>query len=201
MFISIAEIRSSLEQLDTRVSSNVKREAEASVAIILTLVEDDLSVCFIKRAVREGDPWSGQVALPGGRADQEDLGAASVAERETKEEIGMVLLREQCLGGMATIDVTSNLHQQELSLSPYIYFVGVDSRENAWVADPSEVDSVFWVPMSHLFDARSATQIRYPNGKSGSVYPGIGYQGFIIWGLTLRILRNFGEVIGRNLPH
>ena len=201
MFISITDIRSSLEQLDISVSNNEKRDARASVAIILTLVEGDLSVCFIKRAMREGDPWSGQVALPGGRAGAGDQGAASVAERETKEEIGMVLLREQCLGGMIPIDVASNLHRQELVLSPYVYFVGPDAREEAWVAAPSEVDSVFWVPMAHLFDARSATQIRYPDYKSGSVYPGIGYQNFIIWGLTLRILRNFGGVIGRNLPH
>ena len=201
MFISITDIRSSLEQLDISASNNEKLDARASVAIILTLVEGDLSVCFIKRAMREGDPWSGQVALPGGRAGADDQGAASVAERETKEEIGMVLLREQCLGGMIPIDVTSNLHRQELVLSPYVYFVGPDAREEAWVAAPSEVDSVFWVPMAHLFDARSATQIRYPDYKSGSVYPGIGYQNFIIWGLTLRILRNFGGVIGRNLPH
>ena len=38
----------------------------AAVAIVLRQGDPGLEFLLIKRAEREGDPWSGQVALPGG---------------------------------------------------------------------------------------------------------------------------------------
>ena len=200
VFISVNEIQSSLGKLKIEFRNKEILQARASVAIILTIDEEDLSMCFIKRAVREGDPWSGQVAFPGGRASgSED--DATVAERETFEEIGMILSSDQRIGRLESVDVASNLDRQNLLLSPVVYFSGKDSKKVARAADPNEVDSVFWVSLTHLFDPRSGTTIRYPDENVGVPYPGISFERFVIWGLTLRVLRNFGEVIGRDLPH
>jgi len=49
----------------------------------------DPEVLFIKRATREGDRWTGHVALPGGKRDPEDKDDSSVAIRETWEEVGL----------------------------------------------------------------------------------------------------------------
>ena len=201
MLITIQQIKRSLEANDIAPLDVFKVRGHASVAMILTAGEQDLDMCFIKRANRNGDPWSGQVALPGGRAGQADRDAGSVAERETKEEIGMKLEPKECLGALPPIDVASNLHRQKLLLSPFVYLVDWDSKGKARVADPSEVDSVFWVPLSHLFDPSSGTMINYPSGAAGASYPGIAYDRYIIWGLTLRVLRSFGQVIGMDLPH
>src|SRR5207245_7755352 len=63
----------------------------ASVAI--TLAEPSLKTLMIKRAEREGDPWSGQVAFPGGRRERQDRTLLDTAARETKEEVGIDLQR------------------------------------------------------------------------------------------------------------
>lgn len=49
----------------------------------------DPEVLFIRRTSREGDRWTGHVALPGGRRDPEDSDDASTAIRETREEVGL----------------------------------------------------------------------------------------------------------------
>jgi hypothetical protein len=49
----------------------------AAVAIILTPQPD--SILFIRRADRSGDPWSGHMALPGGRRDPSDLDLAGTS--------------------------------------------------------------------------------------------------------------------------
>ena len=200
MFISVAEIRSIFDKSIPKDFRDDWEGARASVAIILVARPDDTNICFIKRATRKGDPWSGQVALPGGRSSGEE-DAFTVAERETFEEVDIVLPRAKCIGRLEPIDVSSNLNRQSLLLSPVVYFLGEEAIDKAKVASPSEVDSVFWVPMTHLFSPKSRTTIKYPNPKKGTAYPGISFEDYIIWGLTLRVLRNFGEAIGKNLPH
>jgi len=64
----------------------------AAVAIILTPQPD--SILLIRRADRSGDPWSGHMALPGGRREAGDSDLAGTAIRETAEEVGIRLRPE-----------------------------------------------------------------------------------------------------------
>ncbi len=57
----------------------------SAVAIILQVREGELHILMIKRAEREGDPWSGHMAFPGGRMDPTDQNGYAVAVRETEE--------------------------------------------------------------------------------------------------------------------
>jgi 8-oxo-dGTP pyrophosphatase MutT (NUDIX family) len=51
---------------------------------------DRCQLLLIKRAKREGDPWSGDIALPGGHVELEEDDFQAVC-RETQEEIGLDL--------------------------------------------------------------------------------------------------------------
>jgi 8-oxo-dGTP pyrophosphatase MutT (NUDIX family) len=164
--------------------------------MILAEGETDLDVCFIRRAEREGDPWSGQVAFPGGRADRVDRDAHAVAERETLEEIGLHLAPHHRVGALP---VRPNV-RSDLTLSPFVYYVGEAQRAQATVRLPHEVASVFWVPLVHLFDHEAVTELEYSLGGSPSQFPGILFDDHVIWGLTLRVLQSFAEIMERDLP-
>src|SRR5450432_2372229 len=64
---------------------------QAAIAVIFLELEMSLDVLLIERAIREGDPWSGHMALPGGHADPADADLSATAERETLEEVGLDL--------------------------------------------------------------------------------------------------------------
>ena len=175
----------------------------ASVAMALTGEGEGLEVCFILRTVRDGDPWSGQVAFPGGRAEPGDPDAAAVAERETFEEIGLRLTRDQCMGALPA----QPLYRigPRGSLSPFVYHLGPDFRRGGatgWRATLNhEVTEAFWVPLRHLFDPGTTTSIEWERpGRPETVHPGIEFEGHVIWGLTLRVLGTFAELIGKRLP-
>jgi hypothetical protein len=65
---------------------------------------------------------------------------------------------------------------------------------------PHEVASVFWVPLAHLFDHGAVTELEYAIGGNASLFPGIRYDDHVIWGLTLRVLHSFAEIMERDLP-
>ena len=198
--LTIQEIHTALERVSHRSAEFTPDHRHCAVAMILVPGERELEACFIRRAERAGDPWSGQVAFPGGRAEPGDASAPAVAERETFEEVGLRLNAEQRIGALPTHAIRSNM-----TLSPFIYYLpsrGKGPRPQQ-IASPREVDevaSVFWVPLSHLFDSRSTTTLDYPQDGVSTTFPGIRYGDHVIWGLTLRVLETFAEMMERSLP-
>ncbi|NND67690.1 MAG: CoA pyrophosphatase, partial [Halioglobus sp.] len=67
----------------------------SAVAMVLSVQGGELHILMIKRAEREGDPWSGHMAFPGGRMDPGDTHAFAAALRETEEEVGLQLVAEE----------------------------------------------------------------------------------------------------------
>jgi 8-oxo-dGTP pyrophosphatase MutT (NUDIX family) len=197
--LTLDEIRlaASQVQLDHRVFEPHPRQA--AVAMILAEGRSQLEVCFIRRAERQGDPWSGQVAFPGGRASQEDAHACAVAERETLEEIGLPLGPQHRVGPLPMRLVENNASRAALTLWPHLYRVSAAERALAGPRIPQEVADVFWVPLDHLFDEARVIEYEYP-GVTASVFPGIQFGEHVIWGLTLRVLASFAEVMQRRLP-
>lgn len=194
--LTIDEIRTTLQNRAHEPAVFEPNPAQAAVAMILTEGENDLDVCFIRRAERDGDPWSGQVAFPGGRAESSDPNASAVAERETFEEIGLKLRTADLIAPLPVRPI----QRQALSyLSPFVYYVDTHAQTVARVRERHEVASVFWVPLHHLFDQHAATELEYPMGGTATRFPGIRYGEHVIWGLTLRVLESFAEIMQREL--
>ena len=100
-----------------------RRLARASVALIYRQSEDcGVELLFIQRARREGDPWSGDMAFPGGRMQPEDASPRAAAERETREETGVDLISH---GHFQTrlSDLVTRQHSRWLPMviTPYVY--------------------------------------------------------------------------------
>src|SRR5436190_20285034 len=63
----------------------------AAVSLVLLDGPAGAEILLIKRAERAGDPWSGQIAFPGGRQDPEDRDLLETAVSETRAETGVEL--------------------------------------------------------------------------------------------------------------
>ncbi|MBI3992327.1 MAG: CoA pyrophosphatase [Candidatus Lambdaproteobacteria bacterium] len=195
--LTIDQIRSALHKTPHDPLPFERGPSWASVAMIFGENGKGLEVLFIKRAERQGDPWSGHVAFPGGRASPRDADASTVAERETLEEIGLTLQRTQRVAPLPELPVRRNDVHVSLTLSPFVYHIGPkrdDMRLN------HEVDQVFWVPLAHLFDAANTARVEFVRNGEELSFPGVRYERNIIWGLTLRVLGVFAERLERKLP-
>jgi 8-oxo-dGTP pyrophosphatase MutT (NUDIX family) len=199
--LSLESVRTALNSQEALETIFVPNASHASVAMILTKGhEHPLEVCFIRRAIREGDPWSGQVAFPGGRAAETDGSPRDVAERETYEEVGLKLNSRDKIGNLPQRLVERNDLRSSLTLSPIVYYVDPLKAAEAKPLQIEEVARVFWVPLPHLFSQDFVTEIQHPMGGQVQTFSGIKHESEVIWGLTLRILHSFSEVVGVPMP-
>lgn len=163
-------------------------------AVVLLLREGKGGVpemLFIQRAVREGDPWSGQVALPGGRRDDGEPDLADTALRETMEETGIdIRAHGELIGPL------DELRPRTPVLPPVIVrpFVATLATTPSIVLS-DEVASHFWVPLDVLFDPANTRKTRVRTRGAFWIWrDAIHIDEHLIWGLTEVILRTFARV-------
>ena len=194
--MNIAHIRAALAH-QTFGSSSVADQNHVAVALVLAGSHDDLSLCVIQRASHERDVWSGHIALPGGRANDNDASAAETAERETREEVGLRLGSDHRIGALPNLRVRLAGREHGLILSSLVYFVGKAPALNIG----KEAVMALWVPLTHLWDEKNATHILMSDSTDSMHYPAIRFGTHIIWGITLRVLMIFSDIVGFPLPH
>ena len=156
-----------------------------------------LELLFIERARREGDPWSGHMAMPGGRVDPGDSSAQAAAARETWEEVGLSLDGAEFLGRLDDIQGLPATARQ-LTVSAYVFHIETSPP----LLLNHEVREAFWFPVASLMDPE--LHVDHPAQRgSRTHFPGIlvGEPGrHVVWGLTYRFLEHFFEIVERPLP-
>jgi 8-oxo-dGTP pyrophosphatase MutT (NUDIX family) len=165
---------------------------EAAVALILRpRSDDDCDLLLIRRAQRAGDPWSGQIALPGGRLGKGDGSLEDTALRETREEVGLDLRADGVvLGALA------ELRPRTPVLPPIIvrpYVVALE-RPRPHVLN-HEVAELRWVALGALLGpaARQRTPVHIRDREV--TVDAIRHEDFIIWGMTERILSGLEALV------
>jgi len=169
-------------------AANVSAEAEcspASVALILTEGDQGLEVLFIERAAHPQDPWSGNLAFPGGRFDQADVDLQATAERETFEEIGLDLAGAELLGRLD--DITGAYLPVQISC--FVYYLAAPGKLNL----NREVTRTTWFPLRELCNpARHSLANLIWQGQEKEIY-GIHLddESPLLWGITYRLVIQF----------
>ncbi|HSQ01309.1 MAG TPA: CoA pyrophosphatase [Candidatus Dormibacteraeota bacterium] len=188
-----------LDHIQTRLAAfrpsviDEPKVARAAVALVLADAAAGVELLLIQRAIRDDDPWSGHMALPGGRRDPGDADAVATASRETHEEVGVDLRAgAELIGRLDELRAVARHRPLDLVITPVVFAL---QRPVALRPSPREVESALWVPLSFLASADAeATHVRTLDGVT-SEYPAFRYQRYTIWGLTHRILQGFLEVV------
>lgn len=163
----------------------------AAVAAIVSPTPDGLALLLVRRATRPGDPWSGDVALPGGREDAADPDLLATAIRETREELGLDLVaRAHLLGRLGDVVTLAPRRMRPMIVSPWVFGVESDLAYSLVQSHPSgEIAASFFVTFAALSDSRAvATR---PFTRLGLPAPSIRLPGRPehLWGLTHVMVR------------
>ena len=153
----------------------------AAVAIIL--VPDPDTLLLIRRAERVGDPWSGHMALPGGRRESQDPDLLATAIRETAEEVGVELTPAELVGTLEDV-VPRTPVLPPIAVRPYVFLR--DSRPV--IASNAEVTAATWVPLGHLLRPETHHLVRLEVAGESRMVEAYELGDGIVWGMTERIL-------------
>jgi 8-oxo-dGTP pyrophosphatase MutT (NUDIX family) len=150
-------------------------------AVALLFVPDPDRLLLIRRAEREGDPWSGHMALPGGRREPADQSLVETAIRETWEETGVRLGPPA-----AALDDHAPLTPvlPPILVRPFAFLLDHEPP----VTPSVEVAASAWVPLEVLADPAAfrptELQVRGARHRVSGYHLDAG----VLWGMTERIL-------------
>lgn len=163
-------------------------ERRAAVTLLLTPepeIPERIEALFALRAEVEGDPWSGHVALPGGREDPGDTDLVHTARRELREETAVELPRSAFVGRLDDLHPRAT-HLPSIVVSPFVAWLA----ERPVVNENYELAGHVWIPLADLAapERRSSFVRRDPEPRQ---FETIEYAGARVWGLTLAIVDDF----------
>jgi 8-oxo-dGTP pyrophosphatase MutT (NUDIX family) len=171
---NLLHLKDKLASLDR--SGNGER-VEAVVAILLWDAPGrGLQTLLVQRAEREGDPWSGQIGLPGGRVKQGAETPRTALHREVEEEVG-------------SLSVGHPMRRMEMGVQPWVYGL----RIKPLVSIGSEIAGSFWTNLADLPSKKKMSEITIRN-QPWSVESFV-VEGKVVWGFTYRVLTDLLPIL------
>ncbi len=182
----LGEIEERVRALSARLG-DPPETAKGAVSVLLREGKG-VEVLLIERAAREGDPWSGQLAFPGGGRHATDKDLLETAVRETAEEVRLDLGRDARLVGRLPPRAPAN--RAGWLVVPFL-----------WVAarpvDPApgeEAARAFWAPLDALPGRLYMATIELP-GRALEM-PAFEVGGKPLWGFSFRVLCDLFDAVG-----
>ena len=176
-----------LEKFPLCRTQPVEHPTRLSAAVLVAIIDNGKppEIILTQRA-RHLNSHVGEVAFPGGMWDAEDTDLLQTALREAKEEIDL---------DPAVVDVIATLpsakpRRRNLQVTP---FVGLLADSPALVGDPSEIGSIFTVPINYFLDIERYTYFDLSHQGELISFPCLHYRDeqdreYQIWGFTLRVI-------------
>lgn len=183
----LARLRERLAQHQPRIDNDPSL-LWAAVAIVLA--PDPDAVLLIRRAERTGDPWSGHMALPGGRHESGDLDLLTTAIRETSEEVGLVLGPEDLAGTLDDV-VPRTPVLPPIAVRPFVF---MPAHRPQFVLNP-EVADARWVQLDRLLHPESRRRVRVEIQGGSREVEAYHLEDAVVWGMTERILSSLAALL------
>ena len=163
-----------------------------SAAVAVVFVEAPLRVLFIRRAESERDPWSGQMAFPGGRHEESDDDLLFTAIRETREELGLDLQDATYLGAMEFVEAVAHGRRMGLRIRPFFFLLPTLPE----LTPNYEVAEALWAELAPMWRREVDTEQEWMDGERAVRFPGFDVSGHTVWGLTYLMLRRLFQAVG-----
>ena len=156
-----------------------KRIQQADAAVLIAITQEVQPKVLLTRRSMQLSQHAGEVSFPGGKRDPSDTSNIVVALREAQEETALNPFDVKLLGDLPALRARSGL-----SVKP---IVGLIPAQVELIAQPTEIDRIFFAPLQHLIDSPPLPyEVRL--ARQSLYFPSMQVESEIVWGLTARML-------------
>ena len=162
---------------------------ESAVMVLFYEKNEETYIAFTQRHEYNG-AHSGQISLPGGKKDKEDIDLKATAIRETLEEIGIIVPRENIISDLTWLYVPPS----NFIIYPFVSYLEEEPR---FVKEEKEVKEILEIRLQDFLNNAHKKKYLYKNEKLGISFDSPSYEinGKTIWGATAMILSELIDII------
>ena len=165
--------------LSTPIDSEIKSDVSYRLASVLVVIYGKSPKIIMTEKPKSMKLHAGEISFPGGKIDVNDANLLETALRETNEEIGLNILKDQVVGQLLPV---STLNSGFLILP----FVSILDEIPPLVSN-SEVEKIFHMPLDSLLG--TIAKDTDPSHNLIDEMFTFEYQAQIVWGASARILK------------
>ena len=171
--------------LSTPIVPDIQSNIDYRLASVLVVIYDASPKIIMTEKPESMKFHAGEISFPGGKFDASDSDLLETALRETSEEIGLHISRDQILG---QLDPVKTLNSGFLIL-PFVCIL----KEIPTLVLNSEVEKIFHIPLEPLLDTMMKDS-NLDHNLIDKMYT-FEYQSQIVWGASARILQQIESKI------
>ena len=165
--------------LSSRIDPVIDHYGTNNLASILVVIYGENPIVVMTEKPKHLKLHAGEISFPGGKFDSNDSDLLETALRETREEIGLKISKNQVIGQLDPV-VTLN---SGFTILPFVSIVDKIMPLSA----NSEVEKILHIPLESFL--KTMADDPNPSHKRIQEMYTFEYQNKIIWGASARILK------------
>jgi 8-oxo-dGTP pyrophosphatase MutT (NUDIX family) len=171
--------------LSTQINPKIEFDEKYRLASVLVVIYGKKPIVVMTEKPKHMQFHAGEISFPGGKLDSDDSDLLETALRETREEIGLSISKEQVIGQLKPV-VTLN---SGFLILPFISIV----NEIPELSANAEVEKIFHMPLELFLK----TEARDPDPSHNIIQEmyTFEYQNQIVWGASARILKQIQDCL------
>ena len=171
--------------LSTPIDSEIKSDVSYRLASVLVVIYGKSPKIIMTEKPKSMKLHAGEISFPGGKIDVNDADLLETALRETNEEIGLNISKDQVVGQLHPV---STLNSGFLIL-PFISILD----EIPSLVTNSEVEKIFHIPLNPFL--KTISKDTDPSHDLIDEMYTFEYQSQIVWGASARILKQIENTL------
>ena len=186
--MNIEKIRSTLtSKIHVTFSAELDENELASVLIIIYGKEPMILMTEKAKTLKV---HAGEIAFPGGKWCEKDQDLLETAIRETREELGLKVSKEQVIGKLDSV-ITLN---SKYKITPFVAIL----ETIPFLKANSEVESILYIPLMSLLNTLSNDNL--PEHRSIKEMYTFTFEKYNIWGASARMLKQINTLLSEKNP-
>ena len=178
-----------LEKLRSLLSSKINpiltNSGNHKLASVLVVIYGESPLILMTEKPKHMKFHAGEISFPGGKLDSTDFDLLETALRETSEEIGLSIRKEQVIGQLNPV-ITLN---SGFLILPFVCVVDTIAP----LSPNAEVKTIFHIPLEPFL--KTMKNDPDPNHNLIQEMYTFEFQGKIVWGASARVLKQISDCL------